>query len=92
MDYFIVRIRADTWDRLRDLQRVYDLDVFRQTATQLGDTRFEIQGRLSEEQIGQLAGLGYQIETIADASKTAKERLDEISRAHLAAMKDRKEE
>ena len=51
MGYYIVRIRTDTWDRLRDLQRLYDLDVFGQTAKKLADDLFEIQGALSDEQI-----------------------------------------
>jgi hypothetical protein len=79
MSYHVVRIRTDTWDRLRDLQRVHDLDVFRQTAKQIGDRLFEIQGLLSDEQIEQLARQGYQIDTIADAEKIAKERAKEVS-------------
>jgi hypothetical protein len=85
MGYHIVRIRTDTWDALRDLQRVYDLDVFRQTAKQLADRLFEIQGLLSDEQIGQLSNRGYQIEIIADAAKIARERTNEVSRLHSSS-------
>ncbi len=87
MAYHVVRIRVDTWDRLRDLQRVYDIDVFRQTAKQLADRLFEIQGLLSDEQIEKLSNEGYQIETIADAEKIAKERTNEVSRPRSSSTK-----
>jgi hypothetical protein len=80
MDYHVVRIRTNSWHRLRDLQRVYDLDVFRQTARQLADHLFEIQGLLSDEEIEQLSNEGYQIEATANAEKIARERTNEISR------------
>lgn len=80
MGYHVVRIRVDTWDRLRDLQRVYDLDIFRQTAKQLADRLFEIQGLLSDDQIEKLSNEGYQTEIIADAEKIAKERANDVSR------------
>ena len=51
MGRYFVRIRTDTWERLRDLQRVYDLDVFGQKAKKLSDRLFEIEGLLSSEQI-----------------------------------------
>lgn len=78
MSYRVVKIHADTWDRLRDLQRVHDLDVFRQTAKQLADRLFEIQGLLSDEQIEHLSKKGYQIEVIADAEKIAQERVQDV--------------
>lgn len=55
MGHYIVRIRTDTWDRLRDLQRLYGLDVFGQTAKQLADGSFEIQGVLPDEMIEYLS-------------------------------------
>ncbi len=79
MSYYIVRIRTDTWDRLRDLQRLYDLDVFGQTAKQLADGSFEIQGLLPDERIEYLSGKGYRIEILADADEIAKERLKDVT-------------
>jgi hypothetical protein len=57
---------------------VHDLDVFRQTAKQLADGLFEIQGLLSDEQIKHLSKKGYQIEVIADAEKIAQERVQDV--------------
>ncbi|MGB9940603.1 hypothetical protein [Methanosarcina sp.] len=79
MGYYIVRIRTDTWDRLRDLQRLYDLDVFGQTAKQLADGSFEVQGVLAGERIEFLSGKGYRIEVLADAEDIAKERLKDVA-------------
>jgi hypothetical protein len=76
--YYIVRIRTDTWDRLRDLQRLYDLDVFGHTAKQLADGSFEIQGLLPDERIEYLSGKGYWIEILADADEIAKERVKDV--------------
>lgn len=79
MGYYIVRIRTDTWDQLRDLQRLYDLDVFGQTAKQLADGSFEIQGVLPDELIECLSGKGYRIEILADAEEIAKERVKDVA-------------
>lgn len=79
MGYYIVRVHTDTWDRLRELQSLYDLDVFGQTAKQLADGSFEIQGALSEERIEHLSEKGYRIEILADAEKIAKERLKDVA-------------
>ncbi len=79
MGYYIVRILTDTWDRLRDLQRLYDLDVFGQTAKQLADGSFEIKGVLPGERIEFLSGKGYRIEVLADAEEIAKERLKDVA-------------
>jgi hypothetical protein len=90
MGYYIVRIRTDTWDKLRDLQRVHDLDVFRQTAKQLADRLFEIQGLLSVEQIERLSDIGYRINAISDAEKIARERSNEVSQ-HPSSPKSRQD-
>ena len=74
MGHYIVRIRTDTWDRLCNLQRLYDLDVFGQTAKQLADGSFEIQGVLPDERIEYLSRKGYQIEILADAEEIVRER------------------
>ncbi|WP_440947368.1 hypothetical protein ACSAZL_03575 [Methanosarcina sp. T3] len=74
MGHYIVRIHASTWDLLRDLQRLHDLDVFSKTAKQLDDYLFEIHGLLSDEQIENLSKKGYQIEIIANTAEVAKER------------------
>lgn len=82
MGNYIVRIRTSTWDLLRDLQRLHDLDVFGKTAKKLDDHLFEIEGLLSEEQIENLSKKEYQIEVIADAEEIAKERLKDVQRNH----------
>ncbi|HYP52461.1 MAG TPA: hypothetical protein VEQ42_02915, partial [Pyrinomonadaceae bacterium] len=74
----LVRIRAADWAGLRDLQRVYDLDVFGPTARELSDGGFEIQGLLTDEQAAQLGARGYEIETLEDAERVASERLQEL--------------
>jgi hypothetical protein len=79
--YYLVGIRTDTWDRLRDLQRLYDLDVFGQTAKQLAHDLFEIQGILSDERIKFLSGKGYRIEILANAEEIAKERVKDVADA-----------
>jgi hypothetical protein len=88
MEYHLVRICTNTWERLRDLQRVYDLDVFRQTAKRLANGSFEIQGLLYDKQIEDLSKEGYLIEVIADAEKVAKERVKEVS-VPLSSPEDR---
>lgn len=80
MGYYFVKIRTSTWERLRDLQQVYDLDVFRQTAKQLAEGVFEIHGLLSDEQIEQMRTDGYEVEVATDAEQVAKERLKEVAR------------
>lgn len=79
MSYYIVRIRTNTWDRLRDLQRLHDLDVFGKTAKKLDDHLFEIEGLLSDEQIENLSRKGYRIEVVADAEEIAKERVKDVT-------------
>jgi hypothetical protein len=79
MGYYFARIRTNTWDRLRDLQRLHELDVFSQTAKKLDESLFEIQGLLSDEQIENLTRKGYQIEVIADAEEIAKERMMDVN-------------
>ena len=75
-----VRIRAADWERLRDLQRAYDLDVFSPTACRLPAGGFEIQGLLSDEQIAQLRADGYDLTLVGDADRIADERLREFRR------------
>jgi hypothetical protein len=63
---------------LYNLQNVYELDVFAQTAKQLQENLFEIQGFLSTQQIEEICCAGYDVEIIEDAEKVAKERLKDI--------------
>jgi hypothetical protein len=79
---YFVKIRTQTWERLRDLQQIYDLDVFGKTANQSATGGFEIQGLLADEQIEQLRADGYEIEAIGDAEQLARERLQELARRH----------
>lgn len=77
MGNYFVKIRATTLERLRDLQRVHDLDVFHHTARQRTDGMFEIQGLLSDEQIDKVRIEGYEVEVTADPVEVAKERWKE---------------
>jgi hypothetical protein len=78
MRHYLATIRSDTWERLWDLQKVYDLDIVRSTARKLGDGLFAIQAILSEKQIEQLRADAYEVEIIADAELIAEERKREI--------------
>jgi hypothetical protein len=80
MGWHFVRIQAPTWERLRDLQRVANLDVFGQTARKV-DGRFEIEGLLSDRQIEQARTEGYEVEVLRDADRVARERTAEQRRA-----------
>ena len=80
MGLFFVRLRATTWEHLRALQAVHDLDVFRHTAKQRADGGYEIDGLLSSEQVEQMRSLGYEVEITADGNQVARERAKEISK------------
>jgi hypothetical protein len=80
MGHYFVKIRTDSWERLRDLQAVHKLDVFGRTAKQPGPTEFEIEGLLSEEEVERTRAAGYSVEIQADADRVAAERSQEISR------------
>lgn len=71
MGYHLVRIRAATWDLLRDLQRVYDLDVFGRTAKQLPDGAFEIEGHLTDAEIARLVNAGYGLAVMGNGAPSA---------------------
>ncbi len=76
-----VKISTDSWDKLLDLQRVYDLDIHRTTAqkTQRG---FEVQGLHSQDQIDRLRKDGYGIKVEKDAEEMeemARQRQKEVS-------------
>lgn len=79
MRHYFVKIRAVTQERLRNLQSVYDLDVFRQTARNPSPGTFEIQGLLSDEEIERIRTDGYEVEFVTDAERLARERLKEVS-------------
>ena len=85
METYFVKIRTPTWERLRDLQEVYDLDVFHQTAKRLVEGRFEIEGLLDDAQIERLQGDGFEVEITADAGQVAKERLHDVGRTSHGA-------
>jgi hypothetical protein len=59
-------IRAPTWDELRDLQRVHDLDVVDHSARRRDDGGFELDAVVSPEEVGRLRALGYVIEPRED--------------------------
>ena len=61
---YFVKVRAESLERLRDLQRVYDADVFGHTAKERPEGGFEIDGLLSEEELDRLTALGYRVEVV----------------------------
>ena len=79
-----VTIRTKTLEHLRDLQRVWDLDVFRHTAKGLPGGLFEIQGLVSDEQIERLRAIGHEVVILSDADELAKERLGDFGRGDAA--------
>lgn len=69
-----VTIRAPNDKRLRDLQDVYQVDVFVKTAKQTAPSVFQVDGLLSDEEIDRLRAAGYEIEVGADADEAGKEK------------------
>jgi hypothetical protein len=77
---FFVRIRASTIEALGDLRKVWDLDVLRHTAKELKAGLFEVQGMLTEAEIGAIRSQGYEVEVISDTDEVARQRLKELYR------------
>ncbi len=75
---FFVSVRAMTIESLGDLQKVWDLDVFRHTARELTGGIFEIRGLLTDAQIAEVRSRGYEVEVISDADEIARQRLKEL--------------
>jgi hypothetical protein len=69
MSWYHVTIGTDDWGKLRDLQRLYDYDVFGQTAQRSPDGSYHIQGLLSDAQITRLRADGYTIEILSPANR-----------------------
>jgi hypothetical protein len=70
----LVTISAADWERLRDLQRRFDLDVFGPTARQLPDGSYAIDGLVTDEQLDEVRSAGYQVTITADADRLARDR------------------
>ena len=79
MGHYFVRIQTTSPEDLRQLQQLADLDIFPHTAKQLAAGAFEVEGLLSEAQIGQLRAAGYEVDVMADAEQVARERRSEIA-------------
>lgn len=75
-----VRIRAGTIEALGDLQKVWELDVFRHTARELTGGIFEIQGLLTDAEIREIQSRGYEVEALSDADDVARQRMKEFHR------------
>lgn len=80
MKSYFVKIRCATWQRLRDLQQVYGLDVFGRSARKVPEDSFEIQGLLSEDQIRRIQADGYEVKIMKDADQLARDRLTDVGR------------
>jgi hypothetical protein len=77
---FFVRIRARTIEALGDLQKLWDLDVFRQTAKELEGGVFEIHGLLTEAEIEVTRSKGNEVEVVSDADEVARQHMKEFHR------------
>lgn len=77
---FFVRIRTGSIEALIDLQKVWDLDVFRHTARDLASGTFEIQGLLTDSEISKMLTQGYVVEKISNADEVASQRMKELKR------------
>jgi len=80
VERFFVKIRAGTIKALNDLQKVWDLDVFRHTAQELTGEFFEVQGMLTDVEIGEIQSQGYEVEVLSDADEVARQRMKELQR------------
>lgn len=66
-------------ERLQDLQRILDIDVFRATAKQI-ESEFVVDALVSEVDMEHLRREGYELEIIKDADELDKQRrmVDEL--------------
>jgi carboxypeptidase T len=78
---FLARITADSYEKLRDLDK-YHLDLKKRTARQEENNTYTVSGMLTDQQIEQLKGMDYTIEILADLSEVSKNRKQEVSRAN----------
>ncbi|MCJ7445855.1 MAG: hypothetical protein MUO26_15270 [Methanotrichaceae archaeon] len=73
---YIVNIYAASLERLRDLQRIYDLDIFRGTARQI-DSNFTVEALVSAEEIARLRNEGYGVEILKNAEELMRKHRNE---------------
>lgn len=84
MSVYSVRITAGTLDDLRGLT-AFGLDLHERAARQVAAGRFEVPGVLSQEDITRVEQAGYQVEQLADLTRTGAERTREVSRVNRFA-------
>lgn len=77
MERCLVRIYAKSQESLQDLQKVYDLDVFRTTAKKIG-SEFVVEALISKQEIGRLSAEGYRVDILTDAEMLGSERRKEV--------------
>src|SRR6185437_3850697 len=75
---YLVGITARSIDDLRELGK-YGLDLKKRTARKNEDSKFNVSGILTDEQIQQVRSLGYIVNVYLDLSIEAEKRLQEVS-------------
>lgn len=61
MEKLFVQIRADSYQKLRDLRDKYHLDVFRHTSEKISENEFIIDGLITPAEKEMLLEEGYRI-------------------------------
>lgn len=90
MDKFSVRITAESFRQLQALDE-FDLDLHRRAARGEGG-KFVVHGILTRDQINRVETAGYKVEELADLSRVAEARLQEVSRVdRFAGVTDARE-
>jgi carboxypeptidase T len=90
MARFIVRIIADSYEKLRELDK-HHLDLKERSARKEENTnKFIVTGILNDDQIQQVKSAGYKVEILSDLSQTSKERIKEVSKTNRFARSQEK--
>ena len=89
MARFIVRITANSYEKLRELDK-HHLDLKERSARQEDTNKFIVIGILNDNQIQQVKSAGYKVEILSDLSQTSKERIKEVSKTNRFAQTQEK--
>ena len=81
MAKFLAKVTADSYDKLRDLDK-YHLDLKKRTARQEDDNTYTVSGIITDQQIEQLRSNNYTIKILSDLSEASKNRRQEVSKAN----------
>jgi carboxypeptidase T len=84
MPLFHVRISAPDRDRMMDLVRKYNIDISRNTISQV-PTGYNIYAHADGDQIRHLEAAGYGVERLENADEAGKARLNELAETRKGA-------